>query len=492
MSEHHPSGYLKHSRKPIANRDPQLRIKDFEHIYEKQWDERHLRQQGERCMDCGVPTCMSGCPLGNIIPDWNDFVHRGLWRQALQHLHATNNFPEFTGYTCPAPCESSCVLAYNDNAVAIKSIERAIIDKGWEHGWIVPQPPLNRTGYSVAIVGSGPAGLAAAQQLNRAGHNVTVYEKSDAIGGLMQYGIPDFKFAKYQVSRRVNQLQQEGIHFLTNTEIGKDISLEDLKKQFDAVCLTIGSQQARDVDVPGRQLTGVVMAMDYLTAENQRQAGKQPECSAHAADKHVVVLGGGDTGADCTATAHRQGAKSVTQFSIRKKAPEQRGQNNPWPQPARVYKKTYAIEEGGTESFNMNTVSFYDESGDGCVDAICMERVEWQYDDQGRRQEKTVVDSNICLPADLVIIAAGFQGAQLNGLQVSGLMTTARGTLNVDENMMTNVPGVFAGGDSVMGPSIVVWAIAEGRELARHVDKYLVGESHLPSSIKTHNEQIHR
>jgi glutamate synthase (NADPH/NADH) small chain len=490
MSEHHPAGYLKHKRQPIANREPRQRVQDYQHIYAPEWGERQLRQQGERCMDCGVPTCMSGCPLGNIIPDWNDYVQRGLWRQALQALHATNNFPEFTGYTCPAPCESSCVLAYNDDAVTIKNIERAIVDRAWQQGWIVPQPPVTRTEYRVAVIGSGPAGLAAAQQLNRAGHRVTVFEQDDAIGGLMRYGIPDFKFAKQQVLRRVQQLQQEGIVFVTGVTVGEHMTLARLQQDFHALCLTIGAQRPRDIDIPGRQLDGVVLAMDYLVAENRRQAGKPFDVSMDAADQHVVVLGGGDTGADCVATAHRQGARSVTQCSIRDRAAEQRGAHNPWPQPARIYRKTYALEEGGSEAFNFNATAIVDHNGDAHLDSIQMERVRWSYDRDGRRLEKTVMENDIEIIADRVIIATGFSGINNGGLEQLAL--TERGTIQVDSNMMTGQPGLFAAGDAVMGPSIVVWAIAQGREVARHIDHYLTGSSDLPASINTHNPQIQR
>jgi len=490
MSEQHPAGYLKYKRKPIANRKPDERVRDYAQIYAPRWNQQQLRQQGERCMDCGVPTCMSGCPLGNIIPDWNDYVHRGLWQQALQALHATNNFPEFTGYTCPAPCESSCVLAFNDSAVTIKSIERAIIDTGWEQGWVVAQPPALRSEHRVAIVGSGPAGLAAAQQLNRAGHRVTVFEKNDAIGGLMQYGIPDFKFSRQQVQRRVQQLQQEGVEFVTRVEIGKQMTLDELKKNFDAVCLTIGAQRPRDIDIPGRELNGVLLAMDFLVAENRRQAGRPVAGAMDAAGRHVVVLGGGDTGADCVATAHRQGARSVTQCSIREKPPAQRAPGNPWPQPARVYKRTYAIEEGGSEAFNYNAVAILDTNGDGHLDSILMEHVNWQYDRDGRRVEKTVIESDINISADLVIVATGFAGIHSQGLEQLAL--TERGTIRTDDQMMTSMPGLFAAGDAVMGPSIVVWAIAQGREVARHVDAYLTGGSQLPASIHTHNPHIHR
>ncbi len=312
MSENHPDGYLKHDRVNIGYRDPEARIRDHRQIYQFDWDESQLRTQGERCMDCGVPTCMGGCPIGNIIPEWNDLVYRGQWQEALARLHATNNFPEFTGYTCPAPCEPACTLSYNVAPVTIKDIERAIVDTGWKNGWIVPEPPAERTGRTVAIIGSGPAGLAAAQQLNRAGHNVTVFERDDVIGGLMVYGIPDFKFEKHQVARRVEQLREEGIVFQTGVNVGVDISIEHLQNEFDAVCLAIGALKHRDVAVPGRELDGVLLGMEYLVAENRRQAGRPVADISDARDRNVIVLGGGDTGADCHgASPGRQGGCTV-------------------------------------------------------------------------------------------------------------------------------------------------------------------------------------
>jgi glutamate synthase (NADPH/NADH) small chain len=346
MTEPHPGGWRRHDRDDIGKRDPDERVADYDEIWASEWDEETLRSQGERCMDCGVPTCMGGCPIGNVVPDWNDLVYRGDWKEALARLHATNNFPEFTGYTCPAPCESSCVLAYNDDPVTIKSIERAIVDRGWEEGWITPRPPEERTEYRVAIVGSGPAGLAAAQQLNRVGHTVTVFERDDEIGGLMRYGIPDFKFAKKQVDRRVDQLREEGITFRTNAEPGGTVPVETLTREYDAACLAVGAQQQRDIDLTGRDLAGVHLAMDFLVEENRRRAGKAVDEGIHTAGKNVVVLGGGDTGADCVATAHRQGAEQVVQIGINTKPPETRPPDNPWPEQPKTYEKTYAQDEG--------------------------------------------------------------------------------------------------------------------------------------------------
>lgn len=484
--EHHPDGYLKRARKTIGKRAPDERTSDYDEIWDPSWDPKDLQDQGERCVDCGVPTCMSGCPIGNRIPEWNDLVHRGDWKAALEQLHATNNFPEFTGYTCPAPCEDSCVLAYNDDPVTIKSIERAIVDRGWEEGWIQPEPPAERTGFRVAVVGSGPSGLAAAQQLNRAGHLVTVYERDDAIGGLMTYGIPDFKFAKHRVDRRVTQLQEEGIEFVTNTEVGTDLAPDRLHAEYDATCLALGAQQHRELPVSGSELDGVMEAMDYLTQENRRQRGKQVQNGVTAKNKNVVVLGGGDTGADCVATAHRQGAEQVVQIGINQKPPTERPADNPWPEAPQTYRKTYAQEEGGREEFAVNTNEFVDLDGDGHVDELRAERVDWTYEN-GRRADKTVLDPDLRVPADLVLVAIGFTGPESNPFSSLGVRRADDGTFATDDRLMTDVDGVFAAGDARMGASLVVWAIGEGRDAARQIDRYLTGESSLPASLQTHN-----
>jgi glutamate synthase (NADPH) small chain len=487
MSENHPDGFLQHPRRPIGYRDARSRRLDYRQIYRFEWDENQLRNQGQRCMDCGVPTCMGGCPIGNLIPEWNDLVYRGLWEEALARLHATNNFPEFTGYTCPAPCEPVCTLAYNDAAVTIKDIERAIVDMGWENGWIIPRPPATRTGKRVAIVGSGPAGLAAAQQLNRAGHAVTVFERDDAVGGLMVYGIPDFKFEKRMVARRVQQLHEEGIEFRTGVNVGIDVSLAELQVGFDAVCLAIGALRQRDVQVPGRDLAGVLFGMDYLTAENRRQAGRPVDGLTDARGKRVVVLGGGDTGADCVATAHRQGAREVVQVSINPCPPEQRPVDNPWPQQPQTYRRTYALEEGGEEAFSLNVAGFVDTDGDGRIDRIDCEQVEWKRDRHGRRTEKVVRESGIEIPADLVLIAIGFEGPEVEPLGDGRLTITERNTLATDGRKMSSIPGVFVAGDARRGQSIVVWAIGEGRDAARQIDAWLMGKSRLPASLETPN-----
>jgi len=490
-SENHPGGYLEYNRKPIGKRPADKRTSDYEEIWKPEWDEEHLQQQGKRCMDCGVPTCMGGCPIGNIIPDWNDLVNLGDWKSALSRLHATNNFPEFTGYICPAPCENACVLSINDDPVAIKSIERAIVDKGWEMGWIKPEPPEERTGFDVAIIGSGPAGLAAAQQLNRCGHKVTIFERDDTPGGLMTYGIPDFKFAKKQVKRRIKQLSEEGIFFMTNTEVGDNIPFERIYDDFDAVLLAIGALKQRDVSLPGRDLNGVHYAMEYLVNANRRQAGKEVDKIIDAKDKNVIVLGGGDTGADCVATAHRQGAKQVVQISINPQKPLKRKLDNPWPEQPLVYKKTYAIEEGGEQEFGVNTIEFVDDDKDDRVNYLAAERVEWTYDENGKRTDKKVLDPDLKIDADLVLIAIGFEGAESNVFEKFGL-DAEFGTFKVNDKMMTNIPGVFAAGDARRGQSLVVWAIGEGRDAARHIDKYLMNSSRLPASLQTVNPPIEK
>lgn len=491
MTERHPDGYRHHRREEIGKREASERIYDHDEIWNPEWSEDHLQSQGERCMDCGVPTCMGGCPIGNIIPDWNDGVHRSEWKDALERLHATNNFPEFTGYTCPAPCEDACVLAYNDDPVTIKSIERAIVDVGWDEGWIEPTPPETRTDFEVAIVGSGPAGLAAAQQLNRAGHHVTVFERDDEIGGLMRYGIPDFKMEKWKVKRRIDQLAGEGIEFRTESGVGETVDPDVLTDEYDAACLAVGAQQHRDLDIPGRTLDGVSFAMPYLRQANRRQSGKSINSSEmHAAGKNVVVLGGGDTGADCVATAHRQGATQVVQIGINPQPPSRRPADNPWPEAPKVYKKTYAQEEGGIQEFEIDTTAFLDTTGDGHVDTLDAERVMWSYDEDGQRVAKDVIEADLRIPADIALIAIGFTGPEADPFADLGVERSLDGTFKTDEHMMTTREGVFAAGDANMGASLVVWAIGEGRDVARKIDTYLTGSSDLPPSLRTPNPPI--
>ncbi|MFB6284716.1 MAG: glutamate synthase subunit beta [Halobacteria archaeon] len=491
MGENHPDGYQKHDRKPIGKRDSDERKEDFDEIWEPDWSEDELGDQGERCMDCGVPVCMAGCPIGNIIPEWNHFVYEEDWKAALEELHATNNFPEFTGYTCPAPCEDGCTLAYNEDSVAIKSIERAIVDKGWEKGWIHPEPPEERTDYEVAVVGSGPAGLACAQQLNRAGHNVTIYERDDEPGGLMTYGIPEFKFAKDKVDRRIRQLKREGIGFETNTEVGEDVAPETLTEEFDATCLAVGAQKPRQLTLRGHDLDGIHYAMNYLVQQNRLNNDKDILGErVEAEGKNVVVLGGGDTGADCVATAHRQGASQVVQVGINKRPPDERPEDNPWPEVPQTYKKTYAQEEAGVEEFSINTREFVDSDDDGHVDHLRAERVEWDYDDDGNRIDKEVIASDLKIPADLVLIAIGYSGAEAGPFRKLGIELRDDGTILTDDDMMTSEDGIFAAGDANRGASLVVWAIGEGRDAARKMDEYLTGDTDLPPSIQTSNPPL--
>lgn len=489
MSERHPGGFLHTSRVDMAYREPDARRRDFREILGP-WEAGEIEAQGGRCMDCGVPTCSAGCPLGNAIPDWNDLVARGRWQAALERLHATNNFPEFTGYTCPAPCEPACVLARDDAAVSIKSIERAIVDRGWEEGWVVPVPPARRSGRRVAVVGSGPAGLACAQQLNRAGHAVTVFERDEVIGGLMAVGIPDFKFAKFRVARRVAQLAAEGIAFRTGVEVGRDVPLAALRQDYDALCLAIGAGRPREVDLPGRELAGVHRAMDFLVAENRRQAGRGADLGLTARGRRVLVLGGGDTAADCVATAHRQGAAEVVQVSINPAPPAVRAADNPWPDWPRVRHQSYALEEGGVEEFSLDGAAFLDRDGDGRVDAMQLERVAWTYNSQRRRIAKTVLDPCVVLPVELVLIAVGFSGAMLGGLAGQGLETGPQGRIRADACMATALPGVFVAGDARRGASLVVWAIGEGRDAARQIDLYLTGASALAPSLASANPPL--
>ncbi len=436
-------------------------------------------------MNCGIPFCHSGCPLGNLIPDWNDLVYRGKWKEALDSLHATNNFPEFTGRICPAPCEAACTLSINNDPVTIEFIEKAISDRGWAEGWIVPHPPTWRSGKSVAVVGSGPSGLATAAQLNHAGHLVTVYERNETIGGLLRLGIPDFKLEKDVVQRRVNQMAAEGVTFVTNAHIGQNVPVSDLKEKFDAIVLTGGSTVPRDLDVPGRELTGIYPAMDYLMMQNRTNTGvefPEPE-QISATGKHVVILGGGDTGADCLGTAHRQGALSVHQFELLPEPPVERSEGNPWPQWPLILRSASAHEEGGVRDYNIQTKSF--SGSNGQVTKLHGIRLEWGAPDEtGRPTMKEIEGTEFEIEADLVLFALGFLHPEKNGmLDDLGVELDGRGNVTTNTDRMTSVPGVFAAGDMHRGQSLVVWALAEGRQAAHGVDKYLMGATELPAPL---------
>lgn len=433
-----------------------------------------LSQQGARCMDCGVPFCNTGCPLGNLIPDWNDHVYEGRMLDAVEALHATNNFPEVTGRVCPAPCEAACVLGINDDPVSIKLIEHSIADYALEHKLLTPQKSKKRTSKRVAIIGSGPAGLAAAQQLARVGHDVVVFEKDDRIGGLLQYGIPDFKMEKWLIARRLEQMSAEGVEFRTGVDVGKDITVSQLKSEFNAIVLAIGSRVPRDLPVEGRDLPGIHFAMDFLTQQNRRVAGDviDPSVSISAHGKHVIVLGGGDTGSDCIGTSHRQGAKSVTSFEIMPRPPADRAEETPWPRWPLMFRTSSSHEEGGDRDFAVSTVKF---SGDGRVQRLHCNRVELV---DGRFS--AIPGSEFEVPADLVLLAMGFVHPEKDGLISDlGVQLDERGNVRVAGNFMSSVPGVFAAGDCQRGQSLVVWAIADGRKTACAVDEYLMGRTEL-------------
>ena len=477
-----PTGFMESGRQPPERRPVAERVRDYRELYQR-WPDEKAREQGARCMDCAVPFCHMGCPLGNVIPDFNHQVYLGNWERALEVLLSTNNFPEFTGRICPAPCEASCVLSINADPVTIEYIEKEISDRGFEQGWIKPMPPATRTGKSVAVVGSGPSGLAAAQQLNRAGHSVTVLERADYIGGLLMLGIPDFKLEKSVVRRRVEQMEAEGIEFRTGVNVGVNYPAQQLLQEHDAVCLTGGSTQARDLDVPGRDLDGVHFAMEYLPQQNRTLAGESIDDQITAEGKRVIILGGGDTGADCLGTAHRQGAEVVHQFELLPEPPESRPDDNPWPRWPMILRTSGAHEEGGIRDYNILTKSLSGENGQ--VNKLHAVRVDWFRGETGRFQMSEVPDSEFSIDADLVLLAMGFLHPEHTGmLEELGVELDARGNVQVDDNKMTSVPGVFAGGDMVRGQSLVVWAIAEGRDVARGIDRYLsAGVSHLPRSI---------
>ncbi|MEI8233910.1 MAG: glutamate synthase subunit beta [Verrucomicrobiota bacterium] len=489
-----PTGFLEYLRELPLDRPALERIKDWNEFH-SHMDPKDLRTQAARCMDCGIPWChtgvlisgmASGCPIHNLIPEWNDLIYRGLWREALERLHKTNNFPDFTGRVCPAPCEGSCTVGLNGLPVTIKNIEVSIIDKGWEEGWVTPQPPATRTGKKVAVVGSGPAGLCAAAQLNRVGHSVTVFERADRPGGLLMYGIPNMKLDKEKVVlRRIRQLEAEGVVFVCNTEVGKDLSVEQLRKDFDAVALCTGATQARDLPMEGRDLKGIHLAMEFLSANTKALLDKT-DAPISAKGKHVIVIGGGDTGTDCVGTSIRHGAVSVTQVEIMPKPPLERAANNPWPEWPKVLKTDYGQEEAAAK-FGADPRVFLTTAkrfiGDACgnVKQVHLVQIEWKKDDQGRFTPQEVPGSDQIVPAELVLLALGFTGPEKTLAEALGLERDARSNIKAEfECYTTNVPGVFAAGDCRRGQSLVVWAFNEGRGVAREIDRHLMGATDLP------------
>jgi len=477
------TGFIEFHREKQPYRAVEERINDWRQVM-KPWPVEPLKTQASRCMDCGIPFCHDGCPLGNLIPDWNDLVYRDQWREAINRLHATNNFPEFTGTLCPAPCESSCVLGINDDPVTIKAVELAIIDKAWESGWIKPIIAERKTGKKIAIIGSGPAGLAAAQQLCRAGHDVTVYERDDRMGGLLRYGIPEFKMEKNRLDRRLDQMKSEGVEFITNCHVGVNTSVESLKEEVDVLLLTGGACSPRDLPVPGRDLTSVHFAMEYLTLQNKRCEGDviADDEFLSAKDKHVVIIGGGDTGADCLGTANRQGAKSVHQLEILPRPPDKRSSENPWPFWPQIYRVSFAHEEGVERVYSVSTRRFIGD-GNGQVKALELVKMKMKKED-GQVSFEEVPGSEFNLPCELSLLAMGFTGPEKLGmLEKIGVELTDRGNVDRDKNWMTNIPGVFTAGDMQRGQSLIVWAIAEGRSAAKGIDAYLMGNSDLPAPL---------
>ncbi len=472
------TGFLRWRRETPTRRPVPVRLQDWREVYEP-FPREALVMQAGRCMDCGIPFCNNGCPLGNLIPDWNDLVYRDHWRDAIERLHATNNFPEFTGRLCPAPCEASCVLGINQDPVAIKQVELEIVERAWNEGWITPRVPSVTTERRVAVVGSGPAGLAAAQQLTRAGHGVVVFERADRIGGLLRYGIPEFKMEKRVLERRLEQMRAEGTEFLTSTNVGVDVGLDELRSDFDAIVLAGGATAWRDLPIPGRELCGIHQAMEYLPIGNRVQEGDLEESDITAAGKHVVIIGGGDTGADCLGTVHRQGAASVHQFEILPRPPDSRAPTNPWPTWSNIFRVSSAHEEGGERMYSVNTERFVGDD-DGNVRALRAHEIEVV---EGRFEK--VEGTDFDLPCELVLLAMGFVGPEREGLlDELGVELDARGNVARDANFMTNEAGVFTCGDMGRGQSLIVWAIAEGRSCAAAVDTWLMGESMLPAPIE--------
>ncbi|WP_421843314.1 glutamate synthase subunit beta [Mycobacterium sp.] len=481
-----PTGFLKYTHRELPQRRPvPLRLRDWKEVYEEFNDET-LRRQATRCMDCGIPFCHNGCPLGNLIPEWNDLVRNDRWHDAIERLHATNNFPDFTGRLCPAPCEPACVLGINQDPVTIKQIELEIIDKAFDEGWVRPLPPQQLTGKTVAVVGSGPAGLAAAQQLTRAGHSVTVFERDDRIGGLLRYGIPEFKMEKRVLDRRLDQMRAEGTEFRPGVNVGVDITAQQLRADFDAVVLAGGATDWRELPIPGRELNGIYQAMEYLPWGNRVASGEFGDTALSANEeppitakgKKVVIIGGGDTGADCLGTVHRQGAVRVHQFEIMPRPPDTRAESTPWPTYPLMYRVSSAHEEGGERVFSVNTEEFVGQNGH--VSALKVHEVQMQ---DGKFVK--VEGSDFELEADLVLLAMGFVGPQKAGLLADlGVTLTDRGNVARGDDFDSSVPGVFVAGDMGRGQSLIVWAIAEGRAAAASVDRYLMGSSALPAPVK--------
>jgi len=468
-----PTGFLEFGRELPVRRPPEERVNDWFEIYQD-YPEQNIRQQGARCMDCGVPFCHSGCPVSNIIPDWNDLVFRGRWREAIRALHSTNNFPEFTGRICPAPCEAACVLGITDPPVTIKNIEKTVIERAWKEGWVTPEIAPVRTGKRIAVVGSGPAGLAAAQQLARVGHSVTVFEKSDRIGGLLRYGIPNFKMEKFVIDRRLEQMRAEGVEFIVNAHVGGNVHVSDLRRDFDAVLIATGAEAPRDLNVPGRDLKGIHFAMEFLPQANKVSEGDTVPDQILATGKRVVIIGGGDTGADCLGTSHRQKAASVAQFELMPKPPAERSPLTPWPSWPLQLRTESAHEEGGDRDWSVSTIRF---SGDANGNVKKLHGIRVGPPPKFEAQAGTEFEMDV----DLVFLAMGFTGPVKSGfLEELGVALDARGNVVSDERYMTSVPGVFASGDARRGQSLVVWAIAEGRKAARGIDEFLMGTSRLP------------
>lgn len=470
-----PRGFLKFKRDGPERRPVEERVRDWKELY-KPISENSLVLQGSRCMDCGVPFCQSetGCPVKNMIPDWNDLVTKGRWKEALKNLHSTNNFPEFTGRLCPAPCEGSCVLGINSDPVSIRVIEWNIIDRGFDEGWVSPVIPGKPSGFKVAVVGSGPAGLAAAQQLARAGHTVTVFEKSDRVGGLLRYGIPDFKMEKWVLDRRLEQMKSEGVVFKTGIEVGTDLTVKDLRGGFDAVCLAGGAQTPRDLQVPGRELGGVHLAMEYLTQQNKINAGDSidPARRISAEGKNVIVIGGGDTGSDCVGTAKRQGAKEISQFELLPKPPDTRSDSSPWPLWPMMLRTSHAHEEGCEREWSISTKKL--SGRNGRVEQLHAARVSMETDKTGRPRFEEVSGSETEVKADLILLAMGFTGPLKDGLLAElGVDLDPRGNVSVDDYYMTSEEGIFAAGDMKRGASLIVWAIREGRDAAAGINRFL-------------------